>query len=51
MSGLFGCIRILGICLEFLSPTEFQLRPPSTDLYIPVPGETFPRTVTSPPPT
>ena len=39
------------MCLEKGSPENFHVFPASTDFQIPLPEETFPLTVTSPPPT
>ena len=51
ISLLLGSITILGICLEFGRPEKVQVLPASTLLNTPYPDETFPRIVTSPPPT
>src|SRR5436305_14972891 len=44
-------MRTRGMCRVSLNPTCFQVLPASVDFHMPVPCETLPRTVFSPPPT
>ena len=51
MSWFLGSITILGICLDLGNPEKDQVLPALTLFQTPYPDETFPLSVTSPPPT
>src|SRR6478736_2098833 len=51
MFGFVGCTRIRPTCCVCSRPTDFQLMPPSDDLYTPHPGATLLRALSSPVPT
>ena len=51
MSGLVGWTRMRLMCRESDNPMNSQVAPASRDFHMPLPLETLPRQVFSPPPT